>query len=138
MHAGEEYGSPVSCRPASSEKDAAALGDSSLHDTFSFCDMKQEIKALCDSRPSGGAATLVIEIGFCSNSCPATPLREMLLKGGSSVFVVNPLERSSHIKKRLLARQPMLVSKIGNLRVVKDGLLTFAATLRKELEGHAD
>jgi NAD-dependent SIR2 family protein deacetylase len=124
MHFEEDYYKEVRCKKASKGQ------EEECDEVFTFRHMKPEIKEFQSSSESG---TVVIEVG-CSHRVRAVPaLREALLKRGATCFVVNPTEKSARVKQRTLASQPMLMSKIQNLRVVPADFGDFASSLKAEL-----
>jgi NAD-dependent SIR2 family protein deacetylase len=129
MHFEEPYYREVRCRRASAAGKSTEQGDT---ESFTFRSMKPELKKFVHGCAAG---TVVLEIG-CSQRVKAVPmLRESMIERGATVFVVNPTEKSTRAKTRLLASQPMIMPKLGNLKVTPSGFVDFADALRWELLG---
>jgi NAD-dependent SIR2 family protein deacetylase len=129
MHFEEPYYREVRCRRASAAGSDTEQGET---ESFTFRSMKPELNKFVHGCAAG---TVVLEIG-CSQRVKAVPmLRESMVERGATVFVVNPTEKSTRAKNRLLAAQPMLMPKLGNLKVIPSGFIDFADALRWELLG---
>jgi len=127
MHFEEPYYREVRCRRASAVGEDPEWSETEF---FTFRSMKPELQKFVQGCEAG---TVVIEIG-CSQRVRAVPmLRESMVERGATVFVVNLSEKSRRAKNRLLAAQPMLMTKLGNLKVVSTGFKDFASSLRWHL-----
>jgi NAD-dependent SIR2 family protein deacetylase len=127
MHFEEQYYREVRCCRASAVGTDSEWGET---ESFTFRSMKPELKQFVQGCEAG---TVVIEIG-CSQRVRAVPmLRESMIERGATVFVVNLSEKSRRAKNRLLAAKPMLMAKLGNLKVVPTGFKDFASSLRWHL-----
>lgn len=127
MHFEEQYYREVRCCRASAVGTDSEWGET---ESFTFRSMKPELKQFVQGSEAG---TVVIEIG-CSQRVRAVPmLRESMIERGATVFVVNLSEKSRRAKYRLLAAKPMLMAKLGNLKVVPTGFKDFASSLRWHL-----